>query len=95
MKLRPVVGAGMLLVGVPCVSAYPEKPIRIVTSFPAGSVTDIMARPIAAKMPDSIGQPVIVENRPGAGGSLAAEFVAGTHGEGIDRARDDQQHARP
>lgn len=76
MKLSPVVGAGMLLVSVPCMSAYPEKPIRIVTSFPAGSVTDIMARPIAAKMPDSLGQPVIVENRPGAGGTLAAEFVA-------------------
>ena len=48
-------------------AAYPDKPIRIVTPFPAGSVTDVVARPIAAKLTEAWGVPVIVDNRGGAG----------------------------
>lgn len=69
-------GAVLLALSPSCLGAYPEKPIKIVTPFPAGSVTDVMARPIAAKLTESVGQPVIVENRPGAGGNLAGEFIA-------------------
>ena len=57
-------------------AAYPDKPIRIVTPFPAGSVTDVVARPIAAKLTEAWGVPVIVDNRGGAGGNLAGDAEA-------------------
>ncbi len=55
---------------------YPERPLRIVTPFPAGSTTDRVARPLAARLSDAWGQPVVVDNRAGAGGGIAAEIVA-------------------
>jgi len=77
MPIKRVVCACLMLIGLPCFGAgYPEKAIRIVTPFPAGSVTDLIARPIAAKLTEAWGQPVIVDNRGGAGGNIAAEAVA-------------------
>jgi len=55
---------------------YPSKPIRIVIPFPPGNTTDIMTRLIAPKMSERLGQPVIVENKPGASGMLGLEQVA-------------------
>lgn len=55
---------------------FPSKPIRLVVGFSPGSSTDTVARLIAQKLTDSLGQPVIVDNRPGAGGNLAADMVA-------------------
>lgn len=63
-------------------AGYPEKPIRILTPFSAGSVTDLLARPLAAKLAEAWGQPVVVDNRTGAGGSIAAEIVAKANPEG-------------
>jgi tripartite-type tricarboxylate transporter receptor subunit TctC len=57
-------------------AAFPERPLRIVTPFPAASTTDVIARPLAAKLTEAWGQPVVVDNRAGAGGGIAAEIVA-------------------
>ncbi len=56
--------------------AYPNKPIRIIVPYAAGGTSDILARQIGPKLTDAWGQPVIVDNRPGANGNVGAEFVA-------------------
>lgn len=55
---------------------YPSKPIRIVVPYPAGGTSDILARSIGQKLSESLSQPVVVENKPGANGNVGAEFVA-------------------
>ena len=55
---------------------YPAKPIRVVVPYAAGGTSDILARQIGPKLTESFGQPVIVENKPGANGNVGAEFVA-------------------
>jgi tripartite-type tricarboxylate transporter receptor subunit TctC len=56
--------------------SYPDKPVRIVVPFPAGSATDIVSRLMAQKFSTKLGQQFIVENRPGASGNLGADVVA-------------------
>jgi tripartite-type tricarboxylate transporter receptor subunit TctC len=56
--------------------AYPSKPIRMIVPFPAGGTTDIVARIVAQRMSESMGQPVTVDNRGGAGGAIGADVVA-------------------
>jgi len=55
---------------------YPNQPVRIVVPFAAGGAVDSVARIVGQKMSDSLGQPVVIENKPGAGGNLAADTVA-------------------
>ena len=62
--------------------AFPSKPLRIVVPFGAGGVADITARTVAQKMSESMGQAVVIDNRPGAGGVVAAEMVAKAEADG-------------
>jgi tripartite-type tricarboxylate transporter receptor subunit TctC len=55
---------------------YPGKPIHFIVPYPAGGLADVMSRSVALKLTEAWGQPVIVENKPGAGGNIAAELVA-------------------
>ncbi len=57
-------------------SHYPDKPVRIVVGFPAGQATDIIARLVSENMAQRLGQPLIVENKPGVGGGLALSYLA-------------------
>ncbi len=61
---------------------YPAKPIRIIAPFPPASVADVLARPIAQKMNEAWGQPVIVDNRTGAGGGVGTDLVAKATADG-------------
>lgn len=75
--LRVVLGAVLLAAAAPGFSqAWPARPVRLVSQFPPGGGTDLIARLLAPKLTEAWGQQVIVENRPGAAGNLAAEHVA-------------------
>jgi len=75
-------GACGLLGAGAAFASYPDKPLRIVVGFPAGSTGDLIARALGNKLADQMGQPVVVENRPGAGSSIAAETVARAPADG-------------
>ena len=61
---------------------YPTKPIKMIVPFPAGGTTDIVARIVAQRMSEAMGQPVVVDNRGGAGGAIGADLVAKSPADG-------------
>jgi tripartite-type tricarboxylate transporter receptor subunit TctC len=87
MNVRAIVGAFFLagaMVAPLCAQttstssgpAYPAKPVRLILPFPPGGPTDLLGRVIAQKLSDQLGQPVVVDNRGGAGGNLGVELAA-------------------
>jgi tripartite-type tricarboxylate transporter receptor subunit TctC len=73
--------------------SYPTKPVRLIISFTPGSSTDIIGRAVAAKLQDMWGQPVVVENRPGAGGTVGSEFVLRSDADGYTLLANSSAHA--
>src|SRR5262245_55778025 len=62
--------------------AYPSRPVRLVVGVPAGSGTDILARLVGQWLSERLGQPFVIENRPGAAGNIAAETVVRVPADG-------------
>jgi tripartite-type tricarboxylate transporter receptor subunit TctC len=82
IRAAATVAAAALAVLAAAQAPYPSKPIRMVVPFPAGGTTDLLARAAAQKLTESTGQPVVVDNRPGAGGNIGAELVAKAPADG-------------
>lgn len=89
MNHRPHVtrrtATALLLAGaVPALHAqsYPRAPIRVLVPYPAGSGVDGIARLVISRMADGLGQPILIENRPGAGGNIGTEYVARAANDG-------------
>ncbi len=76
--LRILVGSGAALLGMPAARAadWPSRPVRLLVAYPPGGVSDDTARALAQRLAPRWGVPVVVENRPGAGGTLAMERLA-------------------
>jgi len=85
MKLKFYVYAlafGLLASGLAHAQPFPSKPIKIVVPFGAGGVADLTARTVAQKLSESLGQPVVIDNKPGAGGVVAGDTVAKSEPDG-------------
>src|SRR4051812_1831212 len=82
MKRLVTFVAATLLAGAAAAQSYPAKPIKFVVPFTAGSGTDIIARTVADTMGKSLGQPIIIDNKPGAGGTIGANQVAKSEPDG-------------
>jgi len=78
--LLPAVLALPLMAGAQ--TTYPNRPIRMIVPFPAGGTVDFFARVISPKLSEALGQQVVVDNRSGAGGNIAAEYVAHSPADG-------------
>lgn len=73
------------LLAIPCAAtaqAYPSKPIRLIVAFPAGGGSDVMGRVLTQRLAERVGQPFIVDNRPGAGGSIGTEAAVKAPADG-------------
>jgi tripartite-type tricarboxylate transporter receptor subunit TctC len=80
MKRRSLLAAGASLVAAPAFvgaqAAWPSRPIRLVAQFPPGGLVDVVSRLISPHLSQALGQSVVVENRPGAGGLIGTDFVS-------------------
>lgn len=74
--VAPALALGILATGPVFAQAYPTKPIRIIVPYPVGGTTDLVARSVAPLLSESLGQPVVIENKSGAGGTIGEAEVA-------------------
>jgi tripartite-type tricarboxylate transporter receptor subunit TctC len=82
LLLQTALGALCLTAGAAMAQTWPAKPISLVVPFPPGGTTDVLARALGEKLGQALGQTVIVENKPGAGATLGADYVAKSKPDG-------------
>ncbi len=99
IRVVALVAAMLAVAGTPPACAqpeldqYPSRPIKLVVPFPAGVLTDFVARTLANKLSTQLGKPVLVENKPGAGGALGVKSVATADPDGYTLLFTNSQHA--
>jgi tripartite-type tricarboxylate transporter receptor subunit TctC len=76
LRIACVLASALGAIGAASAQSYPVRPVRLVVPYPAGGVNDIIARVLAPKLGDALGQSVVIDNRPGAGGNLGTDHVA-------------------
>jgi tripartite-type tricarboxylate transporter receptor subunit TctC len=78
IRRRAMLGAALATLPMPALAqpAWPARPVRIIVPFPPGGSNDVIARPLAERLQARLGQPFVIENRPGAGGSIGAGQLA-------------------
>ncbi len=81
-QLLAAASGAMALRAAPALAAWPDRPVRVIVPFAAGGNADAVARLIQPRLQEKLGQPVVVENRPGAGGSVGAQAVATARPDG-------------
>src|SRR5436305_14478106 len=85
MRLRVALTALMFMVacaGSAPAAEYPDQPVKVVAPFPAGGFLDVVARIASQRLSESLGKPLVVENRPGAGGKIGEDFVKNSKADG-------------
>src|SRR5215472_80159 len=82
MRVSAVAVAAAVLSSAAAAQSFPTRPVHLVVPFAAGGAVDTVARALGQKLGESWKQPVIVDNRPGAGGNIAADSVAKASGDG-------------
>ena len=78
----PTLLAALLFAANAFAQAYPSRPVKVIVPWPPGQATDIAARMMAQRLQDTLGQPFVIDNRPGAGGSLGTEIAAKSPNDG-------------
>src|SRR5437868_10563475 len=74
--------ASLLLASAALAQGYPNRPVKVIVPWPPGQATDIAARMIAQRLQESLGQPFVIDNRPGAGGSLGTDVAVKSAADG-------------
>ncbi|MBT2321497.1 tripartite tricarboxylate transporter substrate binding protein [Variovorax paradoxus] len=80
--LQLLLAAGVASLALPAFAQWPDKPIKIIVTFPPGGSSDILARVMAEQLGKKLGQPVVVDNKPGAGGTIGGALVAAAPTDG-------------
>ena len=80
--IRRIAGIALMALALPALAAWPDHPIKMYIGYAPGGSTDVVARLIAPKLGEKLGQPIVIENKPGAAGDLAAELMLQTPADG-------------
>ncbi|HBD39042.1 MAG TPA: ABC transporter substrate-binding protein, partial [Cupriavidus sp.] len=85
-RRRAILSATLLAIAAPSAAfaadSFPSKPIRFIVPYAAGGTTDLVARTVGQRVAEKLGQPVVIENRPGAGGNIGMDAVAKAPADG-------------
>jgi len=88
-----IVGGTLIATGTALAQAYPNKPVRMIIPFGAGGSTDVLVRIVATRLPEGLGQQVVIDNRTGAGGMIGTDIVAKSNADGYTLLGTGSPHA--